>query len=180
MWLYVQEYAGAEDHRSRSRCSAVAPRRWPRCRAPPASARERIHLRQRRKTTRGDQYEKLGESADFKLVEENGLRFWVNFTDYLDTGLFLDHRITRARLRDAACPNAAFLNLFAYTGQRHGLCGRGRRARHHDCRHVGHLPRLGPAQSGGERILGVEPRVHPGRLHLVAQGRRCRAPAPTT
>ena len=76
---------------------------------------ERIHLRQRRRTTRGDQYEKLGESADFKLVEESGLKFWVNFSDYLDTGLFLDHRITRQRLRaDAA--GRRFLNLFAYTG----------------------------------------------------------------
>jgi 23S rRNA (guanine2445-N2)-methyltransferase / 23S rRNA (guanine2069-N7)-methyltransferase len=39
----------------------------------------------------------------------------VNFTDYLDTGLFLDHRITRARLREAA-GRQRFLNLFAYTG----------------------------------------------------------------
>src|SRR4029079_7625566 len=62
-----------------------------------------------------DQYEKLGEQADFKLVEEGGLKFWVNFTDYLDTGLFLDHRITRARLREAAA-RKRFLTLFAYTG----------------------------------------------------------------
>ena len=48
-------------------------------------------------------------------MEEGGLRFWVNFTDYLDTGLFLDHRITRARLREAA-GRKRFLNLFAYTG----------------------------------------------------------------
>ncbi len=48
-------------------------------------------------------------------MEEGGLRFWVNFTDYLDTGLFLDHRLTRARLREAAA-RKRFLNLFAYTG----------------------------------------------------------------
>jgi 23S rRNA (guanine2445-N2)-methyltransferase / 23S rRNA (guanine2069-N7)-methyltransferase len=76
---------------------------------------EFIHLRQRRITSRRDQYEKLGEQADYRLVEEGGLRFWVNFTDYLDTGLFLDHRITRQRLRDAAA-RKRFLNLFAYTG----------------------------------------------------------------
>jgi len=76
---------------------------------------ERIHLRQRRRTVRGDQYEKLGESSDFKLVEESGLRFWVNFSDYLDTGLFLDHRLTRQRLR-ADARGRRFLNLFAYTG----------------------------------------------------------------
>jgi 23S rRNA (guanine2445-N2)-methyltransferase / 23S rRNA (guanine2069-N7)-methyltransferase len=43
------------------------------------------------------------------------LRFRVNFDDYLDTGLFLDHRLTRARLRSAA-RGGTFLNLFAYTG----------------------------------------------------------------
>ena len=82
---------------------------------PPGCPWSLIHLRQRRRTARGDQYEKLGESADFKVVEEGGLRFWVNFTDYLDTGLFLDHRMTRQRLR-AGAARARFLNLFAYTG----------------------------------------------------------------
>jgi 23S rRNA (guanine2445-N2)-methyltransferase / 23S rRNA (guanine2069-N7)-methyltransferase len=48
-------------------------------------------------------------------VLEGGLRLRVNFGDYLDTGLFLDHRITRARLR-AAARGRHFLNLFAYTG----------------------------------------------------------------
>jgi 23S rRNA (guanine2445-N2)-methyltransferase / 23S rRNA (guanine2069-N7)-methyltransferase len=48
-------------------------------------------------------------------VLEGGLRFLVNFDDYLDTGLFLDHRITRTRLREAAA-GRRFLNLFAYTG----------------------------------------------------------------
>jgi 23S rRNA (guanine2445-N2)-methyltransferase / 23S rRNA (guanine2069-N7)-methyltransferase len=48
-------------------------------------------------------------------VLEDGLRFLVNFDEYLDTGLFLDHRITRDRLR-AAATGRRFLNLFAYTG----------------------------------------------------------------
>jgi 23S rRNA (guanine2445-N2)-methyltransferase / 23S rRNA (guanine2069-N7)-methyltransferase len=48
-------------------------------------------------------------------VAESGLKFWVNFTDYLDTGLFLDHRLTRQRLREDAA-RTRFLNLFAYTG----------------------------------------------------------------
>jgi 23S rRNA (guanine2445-N2)-methyltransferase / 23S rRNA (guanine2069-N7)-methyltransferase len=51
----------------------------------------------------------------FEVVEENGLRFLVNFTDYLDTGLFLDHRILRRRIRELA-PGKRFLNLFGYTG----------------------------------------------------------------
>jgi 23S rRNA G2069 N7-methylase RlmK/C1962 C5-methylase RlmI len=49
------------------------------------------------------------------VVVEGGLRFRVNLGDYLDTGLFLDHRVTRSRLRDAA-RGTRFLNLFAYTG----------------------------------------------------------------
>jgi 23S rRNA (guanine2445-N2)-methyltransferase / 23S rRNA (guanine2069-N7)-methyltransferase len=113
-WLYVQEYAApktidpAAVQRRRNEALAALP-------GTTGIAQEFIHLRQRRKTTRGDQYEKLGQQADFKLVEEGGLRFWVNFTDYLDTGLFLDHRLTRARLREAA-GRKRFLNLFAYTG----------------------------------------------------------------
>jgi 23S rRNA (guanine2445-N2)-methyltransferase / 23S rRNA (guanine2069-N7)-methyltransferase len=113
-WLYVQEYAAPKTIEP----EAVQRRRNEALAALPGATGipvERIHLRQRRRTARGDQYEKLGESADFKLVEESGLKFWVNFSDYLDTGLFLDHRITRQRLRaDAA--KRRFLNLFAYTG----------------------------------------------------------------
>jgi len=113
-WLYVQEYAAPKTIEP----EAVQRRRNEALAALPAATGipvERIHLRQRRRTARGDQYEKLGESSDFKLVEESGLKFWVNFSDYLDTGLFLDHRITRQRIRaDAA--KRRFLNLFAYTG----------------------------------------------------------------
>ena len=114
VWLYVQEYAAPKTvnpdaaQRRRSEALAALP-------GVTGIAAEFIHLRQRRITSRRDQYEKLGEQAEFRLVEEGGLRFWVNFTDYLDTGLFLDHRITRARLREAAA-RRRFLNLFAYTG----------------------------------------------------------------
>ncbi|HUR58723.1 MAG TPA: bifunctional 23S rRNA (guanine(2069)-N(7))-methyltransferase RlmK/23S rRNA (guanine(2445)-N(2))-methyltransferase RlmL, partial [Opitutaceae bacterium] len=114
VWLYVQEYAAPRTIEPeavlRRRSEALAA-------LPSVTGLEpaRIHLRQRRKTARGDQYEKLDESGEFQLVAESGLRFWVNFTDYLDTGLFLDHRITRQRLR-AAAAGTRFLNLFAYTG----------------------------------------------------------------
>jgi 23S rRNA (guanine2445-N2)-methyltransferase / 23S rRNA (guanine2069-N7)-methyltransferase len=114
VWLYVQEYAAPKT----IELEAVQRRRNEALAALPGATGvpvEHIHLRQRRRTARGEQYEKLGESADFKLVPEGGLRFWVNFSDYLDTGLFLDHRLTRQRLRaDAA--GRRFLNLFAYTG----------------------------------------------------------------
>lgn len=63
-----------------------------------------------------EQYEKQnGRKAERLQVEENGLKFWVNLSDYLDTGLFLDHRTTRARVREAA-RDKRFLNLFCYTG----------------------------------------------------------------
>jgi 23S rRNA (guanine2069-N7)-methyltransferase / 23S rRNA (guanine2445-N2)-methyltransferase len=113
-WLYVQEYAAPKTIEP----EAVQRRRGEALAALPGVTGipiERIHLRQRRRTSRGEQYEKLADSADFKLVAEGGLRFWVNFTDYLDTGLFLDHRVTRERLR-AAASGRRFLNLFAYTG----------------------------------------------------------------
>ena len=50
------------------------------------------------------------------LIQEGGLTFSVNFDDYLDTGIFLDHRITRDLVRTYAKGCDSFLNLFAYTG----------------------------------------------------------------
>mgnify|MGYP000290798056 CR=1 FL=1 len=50
------------------------------------------------------------------LIEEGGLTFAVNFDDYLDVGIFLDHRVTRNLVREHAKQARRFLNLFAYTG----------------------------------------------------------------
>ena len=61
------------------------------------------------------QYEKQAREQREISVGENGLRFWVNLSDYLDTGLFLDHRITRSMVREQAAGKRV-LNLFAYTG----------------------------------------------------------------
>jgi 23S rRNA (cytosine1962-C5)-methyltransferase len=61
------------------------------------------------------QYPRLGTSGEDFIVEEQGLRFWVNLADRLDTGLFLDHRLTRARVRSEA-RGRRFLNLFSYSG----------------------------------------------------------------
>src|SRR5262249_12678661 len=69
----------------------------------------------RRRSRHGEQYEKADAQGHYRVVMEGGLKFYVNFEDYLDTGLFLDHRLTRARLRDAA-RGRRFLNLFGYTG----------------------------------------------------------------
>jgi 23S rRNA (guanine2445-N2)-methyltransferase / 23S rRNA (guanine2069-N7)-methyltransferase len=49
------------------------------------------------------------------IVHEGGLKFWVNLSDYVDTGLFLDHRVARKRVMDEA-DGKRMLNLFAYTG----------------------------------------------------------------
>jgi 23S rRNA (cytosine1962-C5)-methyltransferase len=75
-----------------------------------------IYLKQRkRKSGRQDQYQKTGEEMEFFTVEEAGLKFKVNLSDYLDTGLFLDHRITRNMVRQEA-KDRQVLNLFCYTG----------------------------------------------------------------
>ena len=62
-----------------------------------------------------DQYQRLARSQEAFTVQENGLRFWVNLGDYLDSGLFLDHRLTRTMVRSEASEKR-FLNLFSYTG----------------------------------------------------------------
>lgn len=61
------------------------------------------------------QYEKLATEKQYFTVVENGLKFLVNLTDYLDTGLFLDHRITREKVQQL-CAAKRVLNLFCYTG----------------------------------------------------------------
>ncbi len=73
-----------------------------------------LKLRQR-KAGRLGQYQKYDEKKHEFEVEENGLRFIINLSDYLDTGLFLDHRITRQMVREE-CKGKRVLNLFAYTG----------------------------------------------------------------
>jgi 23S rRNA (cytosine1962-C5)-methyltransferase len=78
--------------------------------------KENISLKLRqRKPGRLGQYQKLDSSKSEFVVEENGLKFIVNLNDYLDTGLFLDHRITRRKVKDEA-KDKKVLNLFAYTG----------------------------------------------------------------
>ena len=72
-----------------------------------------LKVRQKQKGT--NQYEKLANKGEYFYVNEYGAKLWVNLTDYLDTGLFLDHRLTRKMLGEMA-QGKDFLNLFAYTG----------------------------------------------------------------
>jgi 23S rRNA (guanine2445-N2)-methyltransferase / 23S rRNA (guanine2069-N7)-methyltransferase len=74
-----------------------------------------VHSRVRKPQKGAEQYEKRESVAERHAVQEGGLKFWVNFRDYLDTGLFLDHRIMRGMLRSWA-KDGDFLNLFCYTG----------------------------------------------------------------
>lgn len=73
-----------------------------------------LKLRQR-KAGREGQYQKINENKNELIVKENGLKFIVNLSDYLDTGLFLDHRITRQMVKESAYEKKV-LNLFCYTG----------------------------------------------------------------
>lgn len=75
---------------------------------------EQIYWRTRKKRKKTQQYEKVDEQKDFFPVVEYGVLFLVNLTDYLDTGLFLDHRETR-KMVAAMAKNKRLLNLFAYT-----------------------------------------------------------------
>lgn len=113
-WAHVQEYAAPKSvdpdkaaERLREALSAIPP-----VLDIPAS---QMFLKVRQKQKGAAQYERLSEHGTFHTVLEDGLKLQVNFTDYLDTGLFLDHRPTRRLLRECA-RDKRFLNLFGYTG----------------------------------------------------------------
>jgi 23S rRNA (guanine2445-N2)-methyltransferase / 23S rRNA (guanine2069-N7)-methyltransferase len=113
-WVVVQEYAPprtvdvAAARMRRREVFATLPEVL-------SVSRESIFFRERRPQKGTSQYEKVAEEREYHVVRENGYRFYVNFQDYLDTGLFLDHRITRRKVGELA-RGKRFLNLFAYTG----------------------------------------------------------------
>jgi 23S rRNA (cytosine1962-C5)-methyltransferase len=82
-------------------------------------ARERLHLKRRGRQRADDggreQYERIDDRRRVKVVGEHGLRFEVNLSDYVDVGLFLDHRPMRRTIGERAAGKRV-LNLFAYTG----------------------------------------------------------------
>jgi 23S rRNA (guanine2445-N2)-methyltransferase / 23S rRNA (guanine2069-N7)-methyltransferase len=112
--VYVQEYAppktvDQESARERRREALAV---LPEVLGVPIS---QVHSRVRKPQKGSEQYEKREDVAERHAVQEGGLKFWVNFRDYLDTGLFLDHRLVRALLREWA-KGTDCLNLFCYTG----------------------------------------------------------------
>jgi len=78
-------------------------------------SQSKMHVKIREKQKGGSQYEKFGQQHNFLEIRENGLKFLVNLDDYLDTGLFLDHRSTRSLIGNQI-DGKRFLNLFSYTG----------------------------------------------------------------
>ena len=113
-WLHVQEYAPpatVDAERARERLEQVMA-------ALPAALElpaEHVFLKVRQRQRGSSQYQKQAQQGRFHEVHEGPGRFLVNFSDYLDTGLFLDHRLTRRRLGERAS-GRRFLNLFGYTG----------------------------------------------------------------
>lgn len=77
--------------------------------------RGNVFMKRRERQLGLSQYERFAEQGRTLVVHEGGLKFRVNLSDYLDTGLFLDHRQTRAMVRQAAS-GKRLLNLFGYTG----------------------------------------------------------------
>ncbi len=77
--------------------------------------KQNVFFKRRGRQRGTDQHEKVSETGRLIEVHEGGLKFLVNLSDYVDTGLFLDHRITRQMVREAAS-GATFLNLFCYSG----------------------------------------------------------------
>lgn len=113
-WVVAQEYAAprsldpARVKRHREQVLAVLPQTF-------EIPSQRVILKVRERQRGSAQYQKQDNRHQFHEVQEGACRLWVNFQDYLDTGLFLDHRPTRYMLGELA-RDRSFLNLFAYTG----------------------------------------------------------------
>lgn len=126
-WAHVQEYAPparVDPKKAEERLNdvmAVLPGAL-------GIGKDRAVLKVRRRQKGAGQYEKLADRKQFIEVGEGPCRFLVNLTDYLDTGLFLDHRPTRAMIGNLA-GGKRFLNLFCYTGTATVHAARGGAAR---------------------------------------------------
>ena len=113
VWAHVQEYqapASVDAERAKSRLEealAALPKALD-------IPNDHVYFKVRQRQRGRAQYEKFSTTGVFHSVREGAGRFLVNFTDYLDTGLFLDHRPTRLMLGEMASGKRV-LNLFAYT-----------------------------------------------------------------
>lgn len=113
-WVVVQEYAPpktVDANKARQRLFDIIAATI----AVLGIAPNKLVLKTRERQKGKNQYQKMNEKGDFMQVSEYNARLWVNLTDYLDTGLFLDHRIARRMLGEMS-KGKDFLNLFSYTG----------------------------------------------------------------
>ena len=113
-WVVVQEYAPpktVDAHKARQRLFDIIAATI----AVLDMAPNKLVLKTRERQKGKNQYQKMAEKGDFIEVQEYNARLWVNLTDYLETGLFLDHRIAR-RMLGQMSKGKDFLNLFSYTG----------------------------------------------------------------
>lgn len=113
-WLHIQEYKAPQDvpvETARIRLREITRVASEIFDIP----RDRIAVKTRERGKGGSKYGQFDQKGEFIEVQEGGLRFLINPTDYLDTGLFLDHRIVREKIRELS-PGKHVLNLFAYTG----------------------------------------------------------------
>jgi len=113
-WIHVQEYqapASIDIRKARQRFKHIVDV------IPEVLSVDKSHMviKQRQQQKGQNQYERQANKGYEFTVEENNLKFIINLDDYLDTGLFLDHRDIRARIRDMS-DGMDVLNLFAYTG----------------------------------------------------------------
>ena len=112
-WVHVQEYAApksVDPEKAQARLfDALA--------AIPQALnvdKSRVVIKRRERQSGTKQYERQSAQGQFTEVREGGIKLLVNLTDYLDTGLFLDHRPMRMRIQQEAA-GKRFLNLFCYT-----------------------------------------------------------------
>lgn len=113
-WVHVQEYAPpptVDQAKAEQRFSLALQV----IRATLDVPHSRLFIKTRRRQKGTQQYQKRSGAGALYEVREGAGRFLVNFTDYLDTGLFLDHRLLRSRIGQLAA-GRTFLNLFGYTG----------------------------------------------------------------
>lgn len=112
-WAHVQEYQAPEsisEDKARARLQDVLVALPGVLGIPPSQ----VVLKQRLRQSGSSQYQRMDRKGEFLTINEGQVKLLVNLTDYLDTGVFLDHRPLRLRLA-AEARNKRFLNLFCYT-----------------------------------------------------------------
>ena len=113
-WIHLQEYAPPEEIEP-EKAAARLTELIDAVQRTTGIPYDEIHVKQRRRQRGKEQYGRRDDREQLFIMKEHGLKFFVNFTDYLDTGIFLDHRPVRKLIMEmSACKR--FLNLYGYTG----------------------------------------------------------------